>query len=95
MPGAVSEVVKCAAEISPLAHLRVVAAATRCVDGAASKTINLPHSASPAVVGDVFLTAWQSGLKAISVYRDGTVAGQPEPLGGGLPSDKGATCAPQ
>jgi hypothetical protein len=29
------------------------------------------------------------------VYRDGTVVGQPEPLGGGLPSDKGATCAPQ
>ncbi len=78
----VREVVRCAAEVSPLAHLRIVAVASRCVDEAASKTINLPAAARPGVVRDVFLSAWQSGLKAISVYRDGTAGQQPEVLGG-------------
>jgi len=82
VPAEVREVVRCAAEVSPLAHLRIVSVASRCVDEAASKTINLPASARPGVVRDVFLTAWQSGLKAIAVYRDGTAAQQPEVLGG-------------
>lgn len=82
VPSSMRETVRCAAEVSPLAHLRIASVASRCVDEAASKTINLPRGASRGIIRDVFLTAWQSGLKAISVYRDGTVAEQPETLGG-------------
>jgi ribonucleoside-diphosphate reductase alpha chain len=82
LPGVVhnsiSQVVKSATEIAPRDHLAVVAAATRCVDEAASKTINLPRDASPDIVADIFFQAWKLGLKAISVYRDGSTEAQPE-----------------
>ena len=81
VPDAVRRVVKRAAEVAPRDHL-AVAAATRAVDEAASKTINLPRSAGPEVVDDVFRRAWRMGLKAISVYRDGSLEAQPEPLAG-------------
>ena len=68
---------KRAAEVAPRDHL-AVAAATRAVDEAASKTINLPRSAGPEVVDDVFRRAWRMGLKAISVYRDGSLEAQPD-----------------
>jgi ribonucleoside-diphosphate reductase alpha chain len=83
VPDAVRRVVKRAAEVAPRDHLAVVAAATRAVDEAASKTINLPRGAGPEVVDDVFRLAWHMGLKAISVYRDGSLEAQPEPLAGG------------
>jgi ribonucleoside-diphosphate reductase alpha chain len=82
VPDAVRRVVKRAAEISPRDHLAVVAAATRAVDEAASKTINLPREAGPDVVDDIFRLAWNMGLKAISVYRDGSLEAQPEALAG-------------
>ena len=82
VPDAVRRVVKRAAEVAPRDHLAVAAAATRAVDEAASKTINLPRSAGPEVVDDVFRRAWRMGLKAISVYRDGSLEAQPEPLAG-------------
>lgn len=82
VPTTIQALVKCATELHPMDHLRVVAAAARCVDDSASKTVNLPSDASPYVVSDVFLTSWWSGLKAISVYRDGAISGQPEILGG-------------
>ena len=82
VPDAVRRVVKRAAEVAPRDHVAVAAAATRAVDEAASKTINLPRGAEPEVVDDVFRLAWRSGLKAISVYRDGSLEAQPESLAG-------------
>jgi ribonucleoside-diphosphate reductase alpha chain len=82
VPEAVRRVVKRAAEVAPRDHLAVVAAATRAVDEAASKTINLPRGAGLEVVDDVFRLAWRMGLKAISVYRDGSLEAQPERLAG-------------
>jgi ribonucleotide reductase alpha subunit len=34
------------------------------------------------VVDDIFRLAWRMGLKAISVYRDGSLEAQPEQLVG-------------
>ncbi|MCZ6691315.1 MAG: hypothetical protein O7H41_17140 [Planctomycetota bacterium] len=39
-----------------------------------SKTINLPVSATPDTFSSAFLEAWRLGMKAISVYRDGSAA---------------------
>lgn len=81
VPTTIQALVKCATELAPMDHLRVVAAATRCVDDSASKTVNLPSGASLDVVNELFRAAWRFRLKAISVYRDGAINGQPEVLG--------------
>jgi ribonucleoside-diphosphate reductase alpha chain len=76
LPREVQEIYKCATEIEPVAHLRLAAAATECVDEGASKTINLPADSTPTTVGDIFWQAWDLGLKAVSVYRAGSVEAQ-------------------
>jgi ribonucleoside-diphosphate reductase alpha chain len=40
-----------------------------------SSTINLPASATPAEVSNIYLQAWKKSLKGITVYRDGSRAG--------------------
>jgi ribonucleoside-diphosphate reductase alpha chain len=58
-------------------HVDMVAAIQPFLSGASSKTVNLPEGASVADVERVFVRAWRSGVKAISVYREGSKAGQP------------------
>ena len=43
----------------------------RRVDNAVSKTINLPASASPADVREIYFSAWRRGLKGVTVFREG------------------------
>jgi ribonucleoside-diphosphate reductase alpha chain len=47
-----------------------------CVDGAISKTINLPEAATVQQVRDIFLQAYTSGIKGCTVFREGSVRGQ-------------------
>lgn len=76
-------VLKTAKEILPTDHVRMVAAisgSNGIYDEAVSKTINLPKSATPADVMDIFILTHRLGLKNISVYRDGSHANQPQKL---------------
>lgn len=41
------------------------------IDASISSTINLPNSATIEDVKDLYMSAWQSGLKGITIYRDG------------------------
>ena len=41
------------------------------VDGSISSTVNLPNEATIEDVYDLYVYAWQMGLKGITVYRDG------------------------
>lgn len=70
-------------EIEPRQHLLMQAAFQASVDNAVSKTINLPIEASPEVVAKVYHQAYQQGLKGITIYRYGSVAGQVLQLGAG------------
>jgi ribonucleoside-diphosphate reductase alpha chain len=63
--------------ISPMGHLRMMAAAQPFLSGAISKTVNLPRDASPADIRGIYTEAWKLGLKSVAVYRDGSKRSQP------------------
>jgi ribonucleoside-diphosphate reductase alpha chain len=80
LPSSVRLCLKTAKEIAPLAHLQMVAdlaGVHGVTDESASKTVNLPYSATVDDVKDIFLSSFHLGLKNISVYRDKTMVGQP------------------
>jgi ribonucleoside-diphosphate reductase alpha chain len=63
--------------VSTDGHLAMVAAVQPFLSGGVSKTINVRSDAAVADVEEIFIAAWQLGLKAVSVYRNGSKPGQP------------------
>ncbi|PIE02656.1 MAG: ribonucleoside-diphosphate reductase, adenosylcobalamin-dependent [Acidobacteria bacterium] len=63
--------------ISYEGHLNIMAAAQPFLSGAISKTINMPNEASVTDVQDAYEKAWNLGIKAIALYRDGSKLSQP------------------
>lgn len=41
------------------------------IDASISSTINLPYEATPEDVFNIYISAWEAGLKGITVFRDG------------------------
>jgi ribonucleoside-diphosphate reductase alpha chain len=63
--------------ISWQGHLNMMAAVQPFLSGAISKTINMPRGATVEDVKQVYLQAWNAGLKAVAIYRDGSKGSQP------------------
>ncbi len=63
--------------ISPMGHVRMMAACQPFLSGAISKTVNLPETATVEDIEEVYLQGWKLGLKALAVYRDNCKVGQP------------------
>jgi ribonucleoside-diphosphate reductase alpha chain len=63
--------------ISPMGHVRMMAAIQPGVSGALSKTINMPAEATVDDVEQVYFEGWKLGLKAIAIYRNNSKVGQP------------------
>jgi len=57
-------------EIPPRIHVEMQAALQLFTDNAVSKTVNLPHNATPQDVEEVYRLAYQRGCKGITVFRD-------------------------
>src|SRR5436305_1764756 len=60
-----------------LGHVKMMGAAQPFISGAISKTVNLPEQASVEDVMNLYVDAWQLGVKAIAIYRDNCKVAQP------------------
>ena len=63
--------------IQTQAHIHMMAAAQPFISGAISKTINMPSDSTVGAVKDAYKMGWQSMLKAVALYRDGSKLSQP------------------
>src|SRR5579875_895773 len=77
--------------ISPMGHVRMMAAVQPMLSGSISKTVNLPESATVEDIERIYFEGWKLGLKALAVYRDNCKVGQP--LSAGKEAKKAAAAA--
>jgi ribonucleoside-diphosphate reductase alpha chain len=62
-------------DVDWIAKVKMQGAIQKWVDHSISVTINLPADAKEELVSDLYLTAWKSGCKGATVYRDGSRSG--------------------
>ncbi len=63
--------------ISPMGHVRMMAAVQPHLSGAISKTVNMPENATVEDIEKTYFEGWKLGLKALAIYRDNCKVGQP------------------
>lgn len=56
--------------ISPMGHVKMLAAIQPFISGASSKTVNMPESATVKDISNIYLSAWALGVKCIAIYRN-------------------------
>ena len=62
-------------DIDWVSKVRMQGAIQKWVDHSISVTVNLPNNVTEELVSEVYRTAWESGCKGVTVYRDGSRAG--------------------
>ncbi len=62
-------------DVDWVSKVRMQGGVQKWVDHSISVTINLPSTVSKELVGELYVEAWKSGCKGVTVYRDGSRAG--------------------
>jgi ribonucleoside-diphosphate reductase alpha chain len=62
-------------DVDWLSKVRMQGRIQKWVDHSISVTINMPEDAKQELVGQVYLEAWKSGCKGVTVYREGSRSG--------------------
>ena len=62
-------------DIDWMAKVKMQGQIQKWVDHSISVTINLPEDATEELVGKLFFSAWESGCKGVTVYREGSRSG--------------------
>ncbi|MFU8856344.1 MAG: adenosylcobalamin-dependent ribonucleoside-diphosphate reductase [Deferrisomatales bacterium] len=81
IPESVRRLFPTAFELPPEDHLAMQAAFQEHTHNAVSKTVNLPQESSRETVARIFREAHALGLKGVTLYRYGSVTGQPLEVG--------------
>jgi ribonucleoside-diphosphate reductase alpha chain len=63
--------------ISPMGHVKMMAAVQPFLSGSISKTVNMPETSTVEDVEQIYFEGWKLGLKALAIYRDNCKVGQP------------------
>jgi ribonucleoside-diphosphate reductase alpha chain len=58
-------------DIDWVSKVKMQGAVQKWVDHSISVTVNLPSDVDEKLVSDVYMTAWESGCKGMTIYRDG------------------------
>jgi ribonucleoside-diphosphate reductase alpha chain len=62
--------------ISHMGHIKMMGAVQPFLSGAISKTVNMPQESTVEDIADAYTQAWQLGVKALAIYRDGSKTAQ-------------------
>lgn len=70
--------------IDPLKKVDLMAAVAKWIDSSISTTYNMPETATPELVEEIYKKAWKLGIKSVAVYRDksrqGVIEFDPPPI---------------
>lgn len=76
VPEELQEYLVTAQDLTPDDHLKMLISVQKFVGASVSKTINLPNSATREDVENIYMTAYENGVKGITVFRDGCKSNQ-------------------
>ncbi|MFN2394173.1 MAG: adenosylcobalamin-dependent ribonucleoside-diphosphate reductase [Bacteroidales bacterium] len=62
-------------DVDWVAKVTMQGAVQKWVDHSISVTVNIPNNVTEELVGKIYQTAWESGCKGVTVYRDGSRSG--------------------
>jgi len=58
-------------------HIKMMSVTQPFISGAISKTVNMPEQSTVEDIFDVYVYAWEQGLKAVAIYRENSKRSQP------------------
>ncbi|MBU1719945.1 MAG: adenosylcobalamin-dependent ribonucleoside-diphosphate reductase [Bacteroidetes bacterium] len=62
-------------DVDWISKVKMQGAIQKYVDHSISVTVNVPNETPEEMIGEIYMTAWKSACKGVTVYRDGSRAG--------------------